>query len=55
MTVGEEVQEMWDLFMPIAIVEHHQMIEPTLDKYDICKQLGTVWQEVQEKIQNNLM
>ncbi|MBO0758249.1 MAG: hypothetical protein J2P54_20560 [Bradyrhizobiaceae bacterium] len=38
-------------FMPIAILEHHQMIDPVLDAYDICDQLGPVWLQIQREAQ----
>jgi hypothetical protein len=33
-------------FMPIAVLEHHQMIDPVLSVYDICDRLGPVWLEI---------
>ena len=38
-------------FMPIAILEHHQMIDPVLDVYDICDRLGPVWLEIRREAQ----
>jgi hypothetical protein len=38
-------------FMPIAVLEHHQMIGPVLSAYDICDRLGPVWLEIRREAQ----
>ena len=47
----ENVRMMRQKFMPIAILEHHQMIDPVLDVYDICERLGPVWLEIEREAQ----
>lgn len=38
-------------FMPIAVLEHHQMIDPVLSVYDICDRLGPMWLEIRREAQ----
>jgi len=38
-------------FMPIAVLEHHQMLDPVLNAFDICDRLGPVWLEIQREAQ----
>ena len=38
-------------FMPIAVLEHHQMIDPVLSDYDICDRLGALWIEIRREAQ----
>jgi hypothetical protein len=38
-------------FMPIAVLEHHQMIAPVLSVYDICDRLGPMWLEIRREAQ----
>lgn len=38
-------------FMPIAVLEHHQMIDPVLDVYDICDRLGPMWLDIRQEAQ----
>jgi hypothetical protein len=45
----ENQRVMWQKFMPIAVLEHHQMIDPVLDVFDICERLGPLWLEVQHE------
>jgi len=33
----ENVRLMRQMFLPIAILEHHQMIDPKLNVYEICE------------------
>lgn len=47
MSLDDEVCEARRLFMPIAVIEHHQMFNPKLNVYDICEQLGVLWKQVQ--------
>jgi hypothetical protein len=35
-----------EVFIAIAVIEHHQMIEPKIDTYRICDRLGAIWNEV---------
>ena len=53
MSISRQELEFRQLFMPVAVVEHHLAVEPNLDVYDICNQLGKLWQEVQREAQNN--
>jgi hypothetical protein len=34
-------------FMPIAIMEHHQLVEPRIDIYDISVRLEQLWAEIE--------
>jgi len=45
--VTDNEREMRELFMPIAVLEHHQMIDPVLSPDDICDRLGVLWPEIQ--------
>jgi hypothetical protein len=45
--VTENERMMRELFLPIAVLEHHQMIDPVLSTYDISDRLGQLWQEIQ--------
>jgi hypothetical protein len=47
----ENVRMMRQKFMPIAILEIHQMIDPVLNEYDICERLGSVWLEIEREAQ----
>jgi hypothetical protein len=47
--MDKEQRELRQLFMPIAVVEHHQMLGPRLDVYDICDRLGEIWKEMQKE------
>jgi hypothetical protein len=38
-------------FMPIAVLEHHQIIDPVLSVYDICDRLGALWLEIRRDAQ----
>ena len=38
---------MRELLMPIAVLKHHQMVDPALSTYDICDRLGHLWPEIQ--------
>ena len=40
-------REIRQRFMPIAVLEHHQMVDPVLSPYDICDRLGVLWPEIQ--------
>ena len=42
----ENERMMRQKFMPIAVLEHHQMIDPVLSDYDICDRLGALWLEI---------
>jgi len=46
MAINEEQCEARRLFMPIAVMEHHQMLHPQVDVYDICERLWGLWQQV---------
>jgi hypothetical protein len=48
---ADNVRMMRQKFMPIAILEHHQMIDPVLNVYDIYERLGPVWLEIQREAQ----
>jgi hypothetical protein len=39
--------------MPIAVLEHHQKIDPVLSPYDICDRLGQLWPEIQRETEAN--
>jgi hypothetical protein len=45
----ENERIMWESFRAIAVLEHHQMIDPVLDIYDICDQLHAIWLEVRRE------
>ena|SRR5579871_4198143 len=47
----ESERMMRQKFMPIAVLEHHQMIDPVLDVYDICDRLGPLWLEIRREAQ----
>jgi hypothetical protein len=38
-----------ETFMPIAVLEHHEMVDPVLSPYDICDRLGHLWPEIQRE------
>ncbi len=38
--------------MPIAILEHHHLLDPDLDIYDICDRLGEIWPKIQQEAQS---
>jgi len=40
-------------FLPIAILEHHQMNDPALNVYNICDRLGALWLEIRREAQAN--
>jgi len=46
----EEQREARKMFMPIAVIEHHNLIEPTVDAFDISDRLGEIWKEIQEEV-----
>ena len=43
----EKQREFRRLFMPIAVLEQHGIQEPKIDAYEICEQLGRVWEELE--------
>lgn len=43
--------ELRRLFLPIAVVEHHQLFEPKLSTYDISDRLGAIWKDIQKEAQ----
>jgi len=45
----ENVRLMRQMFLPIAILEHHQMIDPSLNVYEICERLGPLWLEIRRE------
>ena len=47
----ENVCLMRQMFLPIAILEHHQMIDPKLNIYEICERLGRLWPEIRREAQ----
>jgi hypothetical protein len=47
----ESVRMMRQKSMPIAILEHHQLIDPVLNEYDICERRGSVWLEIEREAQ----
>jgi len=47
----ENERMMRQKFLPIAVLEHHQMIDPVLNVYDICKRLGPLWLEIRHEAQ----
>ncbi len=51
--MNEKDREMRQLFIPIAVIEHHHMLEPALSVYDICDRLGHIWVEIQEEARAN--
>jgi hypothetical protein len=51
MVLTENQRMIRQKFMPIAVLEHHQMIDPAVDAYDICERLGPVWLEIQREAQ----
>jgi len=42
---------MRQMLLPIAIVEHHQMIDPRLNVYEICERLGPLWLKIRREAQ----
>ena len=46
-------REARQLFVPIAVVEHHHMVDPVLSPYDICDRLGVLWPEIQRDAEAN--
>ena len=44
--IDEKVKLARELFMPIAVFEHHQLANDELDVYDICKRLGALWERL---------
>ena len=38
---------MREVLMPIAVLEHHQMVDPVLSPYEICERFGVLWPEIQ--------
>jgi hypothetical protein len=51
MALTENERMMRQKFTPIAVLEHHQMIDPVLSVYDICDRLGPVWLEIRREAQ----
>ena len=43
-------REMRRLFMPIAVLEHHQLVDPVLSPYDISDRLGLLWPRLGETL-----
>ena len=43
------------LFVSVAVAEHHQMIAPKLTTFDICDRLGEIWVEIQKEAQQNAL
>jgi hypothetical protein len=39
--------------MPIAVLEHHQMVDPVLSAFDICDRLGLLWLEIRRQAESN--
>ena len=44
--VTERDREIRERFMPIAVLEHHQMVDPVLSHFDIGDRLGLLWPEI---------
>lgn len=49
----ENERMMRQMFLPIAVLEHHLMTEPALSPYDICDRLGQVWSQIQQEAAAN--
>ena len=49
----EREREIRELFMPIAVLEHHQMVDPALSPFDICDRLGLLWPEIRRDAESN--
>jgi hypothetical protein len=47
----EDQRMMRQKFMPIAVLEHHQMIDPVLDMFDVCERIGPLWLDIQREAQ----
>lgn len=45
--MNQQEREVRQLFMPIAVVEHHVLPLSSLSTYDLAERLGSVWQELQ--------
>lgn len=52
--MDKEKLELRELFIPIAVVEHHQMPVPHLDVFDISDRLAGIWIEFKKETQTNL-
>jgi hypothetical protein len=50
--LNEDTLEARRLFMPVAVMEHHQAFHPELDTYDICERLGRLWREIRSEKKN---
>ena len=46
MTLDEKTVAAREMFMPIAVFEHHQRLDPTLDRNDICVRLYDIWMQI---------
>jgi hypothetical protein len=49
----DKEREMRELFLPIAVLEHHQMVDPVLSTYDISDRLGLLWPEIRRDAESN--
>ena len=49
----ENERMMRERFMPIAVLEHHQMTDPVLSPSDICARLGPLWAEIHREAEAN--
>ncbi len=46
-------RELRDQFMSIGVFEHHQLVSPTIDSYDISVGLATLWTKLCETVKVN--
>src|SRR4051794_3290196 len=52
--VTDSERETRELFLPIAVLEHHQMVDPVLSPYDICDRLDLLWLEIRRDAEANV-
>ena len=52
MTAGER-RERRQLWMPIAVLEHHQMVDPVLSHLDVGDRLSLLWPEIRRDAEAN--
>jgi hypothetical protein len=52
--MDKEKLELRGLFIPIAVVEHHQMPAPHLDVFDISDRLAGIWTEIKKETETSL-
>jgi hypothetical protein len=53
--MNDQQREMRQLFIPIAVVERHQTLEPELNTCDMADRIGQVWVEMKEDARSNAL